>query len=600
VREFANPALVTVDPSDTLGALVRRNAAERPDAVCFDRPDSTGGRRPVTSAEFLAEVEAVARGLHANGIRPGDRVGLMSRTRYEWTLLDFALWTAGAVVVPIYETSSSEQVLWILADSGATACFVETPLHQKTLDSVRPGLPGLTQVWNIGEGGVDDLVATGTALPASTLDEVRSQIDASSLATIIYTSGTTGRPKGCKLTHSNFLFDTYNVIEGMRDVFCVPGASTLLFLPLAHVFARIIEVACVHAGVRVSHTPSTARLLKDLETVQPTFLLAVPRVFERVFNASRQKAEDAGTAKLRIFDATADTAVAYSRSLDTGGPGIALRARHALFDRLVYGKLRAALGGRVDYAVSGGAALGERLGHFFRGVGVVVLEGYGLTETTAGSCINRPEVLRIGTVGQPVPGCAVRVEDDGEILLRGGHIFEGYWNDDAATAEVLDTDGWFRTGDMGTLDHDGFLRITGRKKELIVTAGGKNVAPAVLEDRLRAHPLVSQCVVVGDGRAYISALVTIDPETFETWKMGRGKPADADIASLVEDTELRRAVHDAIEEANHAVSRAEAIRRFTILPFDFTEENGYLTPSLKVRRNAVLANLSDEVGALYA
>jgi long-chain acyl-CoA synthetase len=600
VREFANPATVQVDASDTLADLVRRNARERPDHVAFDRPDGRRGWLPVTSAEFLAEVEALARGMHARGIRPGDRVGLMSRTRYEWTLIDFALWTAGAVVVPIYETSSSEQVLWILADSGASACFVETPLHRKTLDSVLPGLPALAHVWDIGEGVVDELVASGREIPEDVLDDARAHVTADSLATIIYTSGTTGRPKGCKLTHRNFLSDTYNIIDNMQDVFCVPGASTLLFLPLAHVFARIIEVACVYAGVRVAHTPSTARLLKDLEVVQPTFLLAVPRVFERVYNASRQKAEEAGGAKLRIFDAAAATAQAYSRALDEAGPGPVLRVKHRLFDRLVYGRLRAALGGRVSYAVSGGAALGERLGHFFRGVGVVVLEGYGLTETTAGSCINRPDAIRVGTVGQPVPGCAVRVEDDGEVLIKGDHVFEGYWNDDKATAEALDRDGWFRTGDMGSLDADGFLRITGRKKELIVTAGGKNVSPAVIEDRLRAHPLVSQCVVVGDARPYISALVTIDPEAFETWKLGRGKPAEADIASLVDDPELRRSVHEAIEEANHAVSRAEAVRRFVILPFDLTEENGYLTPSLKVRRNVVLHDLADTVDGLYA
>ena len=598
MREFSVPALVEIGPTECLVDLVRDNARDRGAAVAFDRRTEDGGWEQVTHAEFAADVRAVARGLVAHGVRPGDRVGLLSRTRYEWTLLDFALWTAGAVVVPIYETSSSEQILWILDDSGARSCFLETPLHEKAFAAVRADLPDVERVWRIDEGAVDELRAAGADVPDARLDEIRAGLTASTLATVIYTSGTTGRPKGCALTHGNFLFDAKNVMTSMQEVFGVPGASTLLFLPLAHVFARIIEVACVYAGVRIAHTPSTARLMTDLEQVRPSFLLAVPRVFERVYNGARQKAEEAG--RVRGFDSAASTAVAYSEALDRGGPGLVLRAQHALFERLVYARLRAALGGRVDYAISGGAPLGERLGHFFRGIGVTVLEGYGLTETTAGSCINRPGALRVGTVGQPLPGVGVRIEDDGEVLIRGGHIFEGYWGDDAATAEVLDpVEGWFRTGDLGALDDDGFLRITGRKKEIIVTAGGKNVAPAVLEDRIRANPLVGQCVVVGDAKPYIACLVTLDPEAFAYWKSTHGRPAEATVADLREDDDLRRDIRTAIDEANRAVSKAEGIKRFAILPVDLTVDNDYLTPKLSVKRTRVLADFADEVEALY-
>ena len=594
MREFSVPALVEIRPDEALTDLVRDNARDHGDEIAFDRRTATGWEQ-VTHAQFETEVREVARGLVALGVAPGDRVGLMCRTRYEWTLLDFALWTAGAVVVPIYETSSPEQILWMLTDSGARFCFVETPQHVKAVESVRPGLPAVAQVLRVDD--LDRVREAGRTVPEAELDRIRAGITSDSLATLIYTSGTTGRPKGCELTHANFLFDAKNVITGMREVFCVPGASTLLFLPLAHVFARIIEVACVYARVRIAHTPSTARLMLDLEALKPSFLLAVPRVFERVFNASRQKAEEAG--KVRIFDAAADAAIAYSEAMDRGGPGVLQRVKHAVFDRLVYAKLRTALGGRVTYAISGGAPLGERLGHFFRGIGVTVLEGYGLTETTAGTCINRPETLRVGTVGQPLPGVAVRIEEDGEVLIKGGNVFGGYWNDAASTAAVLDEDGWFRTGDLGSLDDGGFLRITGRKKELIVTAGGKNVAPAVLEDRLRAHPLVGQCVVVGDARPYITALVTIDPEAFDYWKRTRDFDEATTVADLVEDDLLRREIKDGIDDANLAVSKAEGIKRFTILPTDLTIESGHLTPKLSVRRAAVIEDFADEIEKLY-
>jgi long-chain acyl-CoA synthetase len=541
----------------------------------------------------------VARGLIAAGIAPGDRIGLMSRTRYEWTLIDYAIWTIGAVTVPIYETSSAEQVAWILSDSGAVACVVETPQHRAAVDEARAQSPVLDHVWEIdGERpAVADLVGAGAAVDAAEADRRRGAVRADDVATIIYTSGTTGRPKGCVLTHRNMLFDISNALPGLSDLIH-EGARTLLFLPLAHSFARLIQIAVVQARCTMRHSADVKNLVGDLREFKPTFVLSVPRVFEKVFTTAKHRAHADG--KGAIFDRAERIAIAWSEAHERGGrPGPLLSAQHTVFDKLVYGKLRDALGGDCKACISGGAPLGERLAHFFRGIGVTIFEGYGLTETSPGSAINLQNAVRIGTVGRPLPGVTIRIADDGEILIRGEHVFQGYWNNSEATAEALDGEGWFHTGDLGELDDDGYLRITGRKKELIVTAGGKNVAPAVLEDRLRAHPLISQSVVVGDRQPFIAALVTIDPDAFPSWRDGAGKPASATVESLRDDADLRGEVRKAVDEANLAVSKAEAIREFRILPRDFTEATGELTPSMKVKRNVVLKEYADEIASIY-
>jgi long-chain acyl-CoA synthetase len=649
VREYSIPALADIPESASLADVVFSRARSDPHAVMLRRRTGGGTWSDVTASEFRDEVATLASGLIAAGIGPGDRVALMSRTRYEWTLIDYAIWSAGAVTVPVYETSSAEQVRWILSDSGARAVFAESPRHAALIAGVRDSLPGLGPTWLIdagpgtpgpaGTGGTDaachsepmsTLNEAGARLPGDRLDQRRASRRSADLATIIYTSGTTGRPKGCELTHGNLLSDVRNAVGGaLAEIFEIAGGSTLLFLPLAHSFARIIQIGCLESGAILGHWPDTSTVAQALPEFRPTFLLAVPRVFEKVYNTAQQQAS-ASAVKGRVFAAAVQAAIEWSRSVDAGtrpaadppragrgsarGAGTrarrltavirpaspALRIRHTLFDRLVYSRLRAAVGGRVQYAVSGGAPLGERLGHFFRGAGITVLEGYGLTETSAAATVNRPSRNKIGTVGLPLPGVGLRIAPDGEILITGPNVFPGYWGDEAATAEVLDAEGWLHTGDLGELDDEGFLRVTGRKKELIVTAGGKNVAPAVLEDRLRSHPLISQVMVVGDKRPYIACLITLDPEAVEHWKQRHSRPADATVETLTRDPELLADLQAAIDETNKAVSRAESIRRFTVLPADFTEASGHLTPSLKVRRSVVAADFASEIEELYA
>lgn len=594
MREYSTPQTVTVPTTGNLTDDVVRNAAEAPDAVQFSRPGPDGSWSDVTCATFLAEVSAVAKGLVAAGIEPGDRVALISRTRYEWTLLDYAIWFAGAATVPIYESSSEEQIHWILSDSGARAVVVEGATHLARVGSVRGDLPDLAHVWALDSGAVTELERLGAGVSDEELEARRTTAGPGDLATLIYTSGTTGRPKGCMLTHDNFQNELCVAVAELERLFETEGASTLLFLPLAHVFARIIQVGCVKARTRLGHSADIKDLLPQLATFQPTFILAVPRVFEKVFNTASQRATADG--KGRIFDRAAEAAITWSRALDGGRVPVRVRAQHALFSRLVYGRLRGALGGRCEFAVSGGAPLGDRLGHFYRGIGVTVLEGYGLTETTAALTVNLPDAQKVGTVGRPIPGTAVRIADDGELLFKGGQVFTGYWNNPDATAEALQ-DGWFHTGDVGEVDDEGFVRITGRKKEILVTAGGKNVAPAVLEDRVRASALVSQCLVVGDGQPFIGALVTIDEEAFPAWAEQHGKTGK--VADLVDDEDLRAEVQAAIDEANKAVSKAESIRKFTILPTDWTEEGGQVTPSLKLKRNVVMRESREEIAALY-
>jgi long-chain acyl-CoA synthetase len=594
--EFANPLAVAVPTTGSVVDHVVENAANEPDRVALSVPrgDAWVG---VTSTEFLDQVRAVAKGIIANGVDAGERIGVMSRTRYEWTVVDYAIWYAGCVSVPVYETSSAEQIQWMLSDSGSVAVFVESEKNRRTYDEVADQIPSCTRTWVFEDGALEELAREGARISDEELEARRATLSPDSLATIIYTSGTTGRPKGCMLTHGNLMFEIDQVVWGLPDVFLAKDSSTLLFLPIAHVFGRLIQLGCIRGGVRLGHSADIKQLLPGLASFQPTFLLAVPRVFEKVYNSAQQKAQAAG--KGHIFDTAANVAIEYSEALDSGGPGLGLKLKHALFDKLVYGKLRHAMGGQMKWAVSGGAPLGARLGHFFRGIGVTILEGYGLTETSAASTVNRPKALRIGTVGQPMPGARVKIAEDGEILLGGGQIFVGYWNNPTATAEVLEPDGWFHSGDIGEIDDDGFVRITGRKKELIVTAAGKNVAPAVLEDRLRANWLVSQCMVVGDAKPFIAALVTIDPESFPAW-VAQNSKGDVTVADMVNDPDLNAVIQGAIDEANKAVSHAEAIKKFAILPVDWTEEGGQMTPSLKLKRSVVMQEFADDVERLYA
>ena len=603
MREFASPPTYVLPATGSLTDDLLANAAEAPDRVAFTRlrvagrSGSPGATVHVTAAAFLAQVREVARGLLAAGIGHGDRVALLSVTRYEWTLLDYALWYVGAVVVPVYVTASPEQVAWVLEDSGSRAAVVGTPEQRGMLEGLHgpTGGPLVDRVWTLDERGVEELAEAGGAVDEDTLEQRRAAVTPRSLATLVYTSGTTGRPRGCMLTHGNFMVELGVVVEELDELFAGEDAATLLFLPLAHVLARVVQVGAVRARVRLGHAADARTLLADLQELRPTFVLGVPRVFEKLFTTASQRA--AADGRGRTFDRAVETAIATSRSLDAGGPGPMLRLRHRLADRLVHTPLRESLGGRCRYAVSGGAPLGERLAHLYRGIGVTVLEGYGLTETTAALTVNRPDAVKLGTVGRPLHGSAVRVAEDGELLVRGGQVFAGYWRDEAATAEALGDDGWLRTGDVGEIDDEGFLRVTGRKKEILVTAGGKNVAPTVLEEGIRAHPLVSHCMVVGDGRPFIAALVTLDREAARDW--GRRHGRGTDLVALAEDPGLRAEVQSAVDRANQAVSQAEAVRRFTVLPEDWTEEGGQLTPSLKLRRAVVTTRLRDDIEALY-
>lgn len=585
---------------ETLAGLFRTAPGEDPDRVLFDvrSPEEPGGSwTPVTLGEFEKKVLLTAKGFHAAGIRPGDTVGIMSRTRFEWTLVDISLWAIGAVVVPVYETSSADQVEWILGDSRAVAVVVESTEHAATVEEARPGLPHLRHVWRITASDLDRLAEEGKDVPDETIAEAARQVTPESVATIIYTSGTTGRPKGCELTHANFVEIARAIHKVLPEFVFSEGSATLFFLPLAHVLTRVVQVATVASRTRMGHSPDVRHLLDDLQAFRPTFLLGVPRVFEKIYNATDAKAAAAGRRK--VFTQAARVAIAYSRALDMGRVPIMLRAQRTLFDVLVYSKIREALGGRVIGAVCGGAPLGQRLGHFYRGAGIGMYEGYGLTETTAPVCVATPRVNNVGTVGRPLPGVAVRITGNGEIEATGIGIFKGYLGNPEATAEMMTEDGWLRTGDIGSLDEDGCLTVTGRTKEVIVTAGGKNVYPAPLEDGIRSHTLVSQVMVVGDDRPFVAALVTLDTSMLDAWGKGHNRP-DLTPESALTDDFVRARIQLAVDRANKKVSRAESIRRFVILPGDFTEENGMLTPSMKVKRDVVVRKLSDEIEAIYA
>ncbi|MCU1597896.1 MAG: long-chain fatty acid--CoA ligase [Glaciihabitans sp.] len=590
------PAAVKADPNANVTDLLMDRVNATPDLALFSLPQTDGGWTDVTAAEFLTQVRDLAKGFVAAGIKPGDKIGMMCRTRYEWSLIDFAVWFAGAILVPVYETSSPSQILWDLEDSGAIAIITETADHYARFDEVHSDLPKVGLVWRIDTGMVHKLTTAGVDIEDAEIDRRRALAKGSDVATLIYTAGTTGRPKGCILTHSNFFELSRNAKAALPQV-VNDGMSTLLFVTMAHVFARFIAVMCVDAGVKVGHQADTRQLLPAMASFRPTFLLAVPRVFEKVYNSSEQKAEEGGRGK--IFRKAADVAIAHSKAIDAGSVPLGLKLQFALFDRLVLSKIRAALGGRVQYAVSGSAPLGLRLGHFYRSLGISILEGYGLTETTAPLTVNLPSNFKIGTVGPPLPGVSIRIADDGEIEGKGIDVFDGYWGNQKATDEVMH-DGWFKTGDIGTLDENGYLTITGRKKEIIVTAGGKNVSPAVLEDPIRADPIIDQVIVVGEQKPFIAALVSLDREMLPSWLKSQGQPADQTLAEASANPIVIAEVQKAVDRANGNVSRAESIRKFHILDSDLTEESGHLTPKMSIKRNVILKDFSDVIDGMYA
>lgn len=597
MKQFGTAALYTSPEDQNLTDLLLERHRRHPEIPVFERRRGDGQFVPMSSAEFIAEVTELAKGLIAVGVQPGDAIGIMSRTSYEWELADWAIWWAGGVPVPIYETSSPSQIQWIASDSGIVYALVETSRHAEDLSSVRGELPALRHLGVIEDGILDQLREKGRDISDEELEQRRTVRRASDVATIIYTSGTTGRPKGAELTHANFMETAENAVTLLGDMVLPTGSRLLMFLPLAHVFARLITVLCIGPGAATTaFTPDAKQLMDDMAQYRPTFLLAVPRVFEKVYNSAEAKATAGGKGK--IFAAAAATAISYSKALSAGRVPVSLRARHAVFDRLVYAPLRRAMGGEVRWAVSGGAPLGARLAHFFRGMGLNILEGYGLTETTAPVAVNTPWSIAPGTVGPPLPGGTVAIADDGEILVKGVMVFKGYHNNPEATAEAL-RDGWFRTGDIGSIDEQGRLSITGRSKEVLVTAAGKNVAPAQMEDQLRAHPLISQCIVVGDQKPFVAAILTLDEEMLPTWLRNHGK-GEMTAAEAAQDEDVRAELQKAVDKANQSVSRAESIRVFEVIDMDFTEENGYLTPSLKLKRNVVVKDFADVIERIYS
>ncbi|MCV7039974.1 long-chain fatty acid--CoA ligase [Mycolicibacterium moriokaense] len=597
MREFSVPVSFTVGEYDNIVSPVFSHERDDPDHVIFQRLVD-GVWTDVTCKEAAEQIRAAALGLIAEGVAPGDRVAILSATRYEWPILDYAILAVGAVTVPIYETSSPEQVRWVLEDSGAVLAFVELEAHALMVNELLPELPALRRVAVIestSEPALDQLTEAAASVDPGQLDERLRGIRSADPATLIYTSGTTGRPKGCQLTHSNLLYETRGASASFPTLLR-KGERLLVFLPLAHVLARSLSMTAFANGVTIGYTSDIKNLVPMFGLFKPTVIVSVPRVFEKVYNTAELNAQDSG--KGAIFAMAAQTAIEWSEAQDAGGPGLLLRAKHALFDRLVYGKLRAATGGNCRASISGGAPLGTRLGHFYRGVGLTIYEGYGLTETSAAITANRIGELKIGTVGKLLPGNSMAVADDGELLVKGGVVFNGYWRNDAATKEAI-VDGWFHTGDLGSIDEDGFLSIVGRKKEIIVTAGGKNVAPAVLEDQLRAHPLISQAMAVGDAKPFVAALIAIDPEAFDVWKAHHGKSATASVQDLADDPDLVAEIDLAVKHANQAVSKAEAIRKFRILPVDFTVLTGELTPTLKVKRKVVAEKFAADIESLY-
>ncbi|WP_458690406.1 AMP-dependent synthetase/ligase [Nocardia tengchongensis] len=596
MREFEVPATYTIPENANMSDGAFRHAEKTPDLVVFNTPDGKGGWNDVTAAAFAKTVTDVAKGLVASGIELGDRVAIMAQTSYEWVVLDFAIWAAGGCTVAIYDSSSAEQARWILEDSATKLTVVQNDKHRATIAEIEAGLDSLREVLQIDKGAIAELTARGKDLDDAVVHERRAQVKAASPATLIYTSGTTGRPKGVMLSHANLYAESAADRSSMSE-FLQPGRKSLLFLPLAHVFARAVALAAFDAGVTVAHTADWSTLVEQFGQYKPNFILSVPRVFEKVFNGAKQKAHDGGKGK--IFDYATEIAIKYSQSLETGGPGIVLKLQHLVLDKLVFSKLREAMGGQCSSAVSGGGPLGARLGHYFRGAGVTIYEGYGLTESTAAVSVNTPKFIKVGSVGRPLPGHGAKVADDGELLIRGPVVFGGYWNNPEASADAFDAEGWFKTGDLGAIDEQGFIAITGRKKEILVTAGGKNVSPAMLEDSLRQNALISQVMVVGDGQPFIGALVTLDPEALPAWKTRNGIPADTSIEHLIENPALVGEINEAVAATNKLVSHAEAIKKVRILPVDWTQEGGELTPKLSLKRAVVMKQYAADVDAIY-
>ncbi|HCE61037.1 MAG TPA: long-chain fatty acid--CoA ligase [Janibacter terrae] len=590
------PRLIEGDPTDSLADLPGRNAATDPQRVAFTIKES-GAWRDVTTSQFNHEARALAKGLIAKGLDEGDRLAIMARTRYEWTLLDFATWMAGGVPVPIYETSSPEQVEWITQDAGVRFLVVETAHHASVAEEARAAVPGIEQVWVIDHSDLESITVEGARVDDAQLDERIAGRGRSSIATIIYTSGTTGRPKGCELTHDNFLGLAENTVAKLDAVLGKDDASTLLFLPLAHVFARFIEVLAVVANRRMGHSADIANILEDFQSFRPTFILAVPRVFEKIFNKANETATADGKGK--IFARAADVAIAWSEGQDTGSIPLKVKVQHAVFDKLVYSKLRAKMGDKVEYAVSGGAPLGTRLGHFFRGIGVTILEGYGLTETSAAATVNRPYALRVGSVGWPTPQTDIKIAEDGEILIRGEHVMEGYHNNPEATAEVLSEDGWFHSGDIGEIDADGFVKVTDRKKDLFKTSNGKYVAPSLIESTFKGLcPYVGQLLVHGESRQFVTALITLDEEAIKPWAEANGLEG-ASYTEIVSSLQAREMVQGYVDQLNAGLNRHEQIKKFHILGRDLTVEDGELTPSLKLRRKVVAEKFKGDIEEMY-
>lgn len=596
MKEFTTPPVVTADPEANATDLLVARVTATPDSPLFAVPDGNGWR-DVTAKTFYDEVIALAKGFVAAGIEPGDKIGLMAKTSYQWTLIDFATWFAGAALVPIYDTSAPAQIRWNLTDSGATAAIFHTSEHFARFDEIRADVPEVTKVWQIDLGNLERLAEQGKDVPDAEIERRRRIAKGSDLATLIYTSGSTGNPKGCVLTHSNFVELARNAAAAFPEVLNT-GASTVLFITLSHVFARFISVLAVVGGAKVGHQPDTSKLVESLGSFKPTFLLAVPRVFEKVYNSAEQVAEAGGKGK--IFRKAAAVAVAHSKALDAGKVPLGLALQFKLFDRLVLSKLRARLGGRVQYAISGSAPLGLYLGHFFRSLGVIVMEGWGLTETTAPVTVNLVSKFKIGTVGIPLPGNAVRLADDDELLVKGVCVFDGYWKNDAATAEAFDADGWFHTGDFGSIDDEGYVTITGRKKEILITAGGKNIAPAQLEDPIRSNTLVGQVVAVGDRKPFVGALITLDEEMLPTWLANNGERKDMSLAEAAVNPKVLAEIQRAIDAANAKVSRAESIRKFAVLDTTWTEASGHLTPKLSIKRHVITKDFADTIESLYS
>ena len=596
MRSYELPSLVETSANESITDLLLNRVRKTPNIPLFAIEKTPGVWTDVSAKDFHEQVKDLAKGFIAAGIRPGDAVGIMSRTRYEWALVDFALWFAGAVSVPIYETSAPAQIEWVLSDSDAVALIIENSEHQKRFESIKAMVPSVKKVWKLEDDSLVKLVADGKDISDDQLEKARASLKLDSLATIIYTSGTTGKPKGCELLHRGFVDLSKNAMLELPEV-VKEGTATVLFLPLAHVYARFISILCVHAGIKVGHQPDTTNVAAAMQSFHPDFLLAVPRVFEKVYNSAEQKAEAGGKGK--IFRKAVQVAIDYSRGLDKkGGPSLLLKVEHKLFDILVYKKLRAAMGGKVKYAVSGGAPLGERLGHFFRSIGLIVLEGYGLTETSAPAMIGRATDAKIGKVGRVLPGCAVKIADDGEILLKGSNVLRGYWKNPEATKATMEGD-WFKTGDIGELDDEGFITITGRKKELIVTAGGKNVAPTALEDPLRASPIIGQAVVIGDQRPFVAALLSLDPEMMPVWLANNGQPSDLTLSQAAKNPRVLQELQKAVDEVNSTVSNAEAIKKFEVIDSELSEKSGHLTPSLKIKREAVTRDFAPIIEQIY-